>query len=152
MFGTVEVDESFFGAARPRGVARATEARARDAEAAGLRHIRTRRAGLHRDRAGCEKATLQEDIRGRIALESVVISDGWRGYDGLVDVGYDTHLRIRKVEDGRVRFAENGVHINGIESFCSFTKRRLAKFTASAGTSSFTSRNASGGGAKTLLP
>ena len=75
-----------------------------------------------------KKVTLQEVIRGRIGLESVVISDGWRGYYGLVDVGYDAHLRIRKVEGGRVRFAENGVHINGIESFWSFTKRRLAKF------------------------
>ena len=55
-------------------------------------------------------------------------SDGWRGYDGLVDVGFDAHLCIRKVEGGRVRFAENGVNIDVIESFWSFTRHRLAQF------------------------
>lgn len=50
--------------------------------------------------------------------------DPWRGYDGLVDVGYDKHLRIHKSE----HFACKGVHINGIEAFWSFTERRLAKF------------------------
>jgi transposase len=54
----------------------------------------------------------------------VLVTDGGRGYNGLVDVGYDKHMRINKSK----HFAENGVHINGIESFWSFTKRRLAKF------------------------
>ena len=54
----------------------------------------------------------------------MLVSDGWRGYNGLVDVGYDRHLRINKSK----HFAENGVHINGVESFWSFTKRRLEKF------------------------
>lgn len=30
---------------------------------------------------------IQRLIRGRIALEATVVSDGWRGYGGLVDVG-----------------------------------------------------------------
>ena len=49
--------------------------------------------------------------RGRAGPESVVLTDGWRGYDGLVDVG----LRINK---GRC-FASKGVHINGVEAFWS---------------------------------
>ena len=32
----------------------------------------------------CAKLTLQGIIRGRVALESVIHSDGWRGYEGLV--------------------------------------------------------------------
>ena len=68
--------------------------------------------------------TLRKVIRGKVALDAVLVSDGWCGYNGLVDVGYDRHLRINKSR----HFAENGVHINGIESFWSFTKRRLAKF------------------------
>lgn len=63
-------------------------------------------------------------IRGHVALAAVLVTDGWIGYNGLVDVGYVRHLRINKSK----HFAENGVHLNGIESFWSFTKRRLAKF------------------------
>ncbi len=68
--------------------------------------------------------TLQAIIRGKVSPESIVHSDGWKGYDGLVDVGYDKHFRINKSK----HFAEKSVHINGIEAFWSFTKRRLAKF------------------------
>jgi len=78
----------------------------------------------------CRKATLQAIIRGRVALESVIHSDGWRGYGrplgrGLVDVGYAKHLRV---EHGNNEFGSGSRHINGIESFWSFAKRRLQKF------------------------
>jgi len=63
-------------------------------------------------------------IRGRIDPQSVICSDGWPGYDGLVDVGYDRHVRINKQKS----FTKGRAHINGIEAFWSFTKRRLAKF------------------------
>ena len=72
----------------------------------------------------CSAKTLQSIIRGKVSPESVIHSDGWRGYDGLVDVGYDKHFRINKTK----HFAEKTVHINGIEAFWSFTKRRLSKF------------------------
>ena len=56
----------------------------------------------------------------------MIYTDGWRGYDGLVDVGFDKHFRVNH---GKNEFALDGnIHINGIESFWSFTKRRLAKF------------------------
>ena len=42
----------------------------------------------------------------------------------MVDVGYDKHFRVNKSK----YFADKAVHINGIEAFWSFTKRRLAKF------------------------
>jgi hypothetical protein len=59
-------------------------------------------------------------------IQSVIYSDGWRGYDGLVDVGYDKHFRVNH---GKNEFAIEGeIHINGIESYLSFTKRRLKKF------------------------
>lgn len=32
----------------------------------------------------CKKATLQAIIRGRVTPETVIHSDVWRGYDGLV--------------------------------------------------------------------
>jgi transposase-like protein len=58
-------------------------------------------------------------------LGAVVHPDGWRGYDGLVDVGYAEHLRVSRSDD---EFANERSHINGIESFWSYAKRRLAKF------------------------
>ena len=40
----------------------------------------------------CSKATLQQAIiRGHVALDTIIQSDGWRGYDGLVDIGFDKH-------------------------------------------------------------
>lgn len=74
----------------------------------------------------CKKKTLQAVIKGKIDKSAVIYSDGWRGYDGLVDVGYDKHFRVNH---GNNEFSKgHGIHINGIENFWSFTKRRLSKF------------------------
>ena len=74
----------------------------------------------------CGKATLQAVISGKVAVDSVICGDGWRGYNGLVDVGYSKHFRVHH---GANEFARDGhCHINGIESFRSFTRRRPAKF------------------------
>lgn len=48
-----------------------------------------------------------------------------RPYDGLVDVGYEKHFRVNH---GANEFARGPRHINGIESFWSYAKRRLARF------------------------
>lgn len=42
----------------------------------------------------CSKAVLQGIIRGHIELESVINTDGWRGYDDLVDIGFNKPLRV----------------------------------------------------------
>lgn len=55
----------------------------------------------------------------------MIHSDGWRGYDGLVDLGFDKHFRVHH---GANEFVRGESHINGIESFWSYTKRRLTKF------------------------
>ena len=39
-------------------------------------------------------AALQGIIRGKVSLESVIHSDGWRGYNGLVDLGCQKHFRV----------------------------------------------------------
>ncbi len=41
----------------------------------------------------CSKPTLQGIIRGRVDPRTVINSDGWRGYHGLVDLGYG-HVRV----------------------------------------------------------
>lgn len=47
------------------------------------------------------------------------------GYDGLVDIGFDKHLRVNH---GDNEFACGERHINGIESFWGYAKKRLSKF------------------------
>jgi len=70
------------------------------------------------------KSTLQQVIRGHVSVDSVIHSDGWRGYQGLVDVGYAKHFRVHH---GETEFARGNSHINGIESFWAYAKLRLAK-------------------------
>jgi len=122
--GVVEVDESFFGPARVRGRP-GPRKRGRGTQKQPVFGIYERNGRVYTELVNdCSARTLQKIIRGRISPESVIHSDGWRGYDGLVDVGYDKHLRINKSK----HFASKGIHINGIEAFWSFTKRRLSKF------------------------
>ncbi len=59
-----------------------------------------------------------------MAPETIINSDGWRGSDGLVDVGYNKHLRVNH---GKNEFVRGKSHVNGIEGFWSFPKRRLQK-------------------------
>ena len=56
----------------------------------------------------------------------VIHSDGWRAYDGLVDLGYEKHFRVNH---GANEFSDSkGNHINDIESFWGYAKHRLVKF------------------------
>ena len=122
--GVVEVDENFFGPSRVRGRP-GPRKRGRGTLKQPVFGIYERDGRVYTEIvANCSAKTLQDIIRGREDPESVVHSDGWKGCDGLVDVGYDKHLRINKSQ----HFALHGVHINGIEAFWSFTKRRLSKF------------------------
>ena len=73
----------------------------------------------------CSKPTLKGIIRGKIDPAAMVNTDGWRGYDGLVDVGYDRHYRVLHSRD---EYVQGAAHINGIESFWSFAKGRLHQF------------------------
>jgi transposase len=119
--GTVEVDESYFGPHRIKGK------RGRGAGGKTIVFGILKRG----DRVwtqilpDAKKRTLQRVIRGKVSLDSIIHTDGWVGYDGLVDVGYAKHLRVRHGEN---EFANRSNHINGIESFWSFAKHRLAQF------------------------
>ena len=119
--GVVEVDESYFGARRVKGI------RGRGARGKTIVFgLFKRNGGVYTEIVpDCSKTTLQGIIRGRVALESVIHSDGWRGYDGLVDLGYQKHFRV---EHGNNEFANKQSHINGIESFWGYAKTRLVRF------------------------
>ena len=118
--GTFELDESYFGAKRIRGK--------RGRGAAGKTPVL---GLLKRDGnvyveivKNCSKAALMPIIQGKILEGSMIHTDGWRAYDGLILNGYD-HYRVFHSAN---EFARGKCHVNGIESFWSFAKRRLAQF------------------------
>lgn len=109
--GVVEVDESYFGPRRIKGK------RGRGAGSKTIVFGIFKRNGKVYTEIipDAKKATLQAIIRGRVNADSVIHSDAWRGYAGLVDLGYQKHYRVHHGEN---EFAKSGsIHINGIESF-----------------------------------
>mgnify|MGYP003595559477 FL=1 len=124
-FGEVELDEAYFGAKRLRGV-NMPQKRGRGTWKQAVFGVFERDGRVYTELIPNAKSeTLRKVIRGKVSLESILFTDGWRGYSGLLDMGFEKHFRIDKSKS----FSnQNGVHINGIESFWSFTKRRLAKF------------------------
>lgn len=119
--GEVEVDESYFGPHRVRGK------RGRGASGKTIVFGVLKRKGqvFTQIVPDCRKASLLPVIRGHVSRESIVHSDGWKAYDGLVDMGFEKHFRVNHGEN---EFARGNRHINGIESFWSYAKRRLARF------------------------
>ena len=123
--GVVEVDESYFGPSRVKGQPGRGAGRKTPVfgilERGGRVHCQIVR--------NCSKKTLQAIIQGHVRPSATVTSDGFRGYDGLVEAGFARHHRINKYwRRDRPVYVENGVHINGIESFWSYAKRRHQKF------------------------
>ena len=116
--GEVEIDESYFGAHRVKG---------RGASGKTIVFgIFKRNGKVYTEIVpNCRRSTLQAVIRGRIDHQSIIHSDGWRGYDGLVDLGYKKHFRVNH---GTNEFVNNKSHINGIESFWGYAKSRLSRF------------------------
>jgi transposase-like protein len=133
--GDVELDESYFGAKRVRGFHGKLK-RGRGTLKQPVFGIFKRENILGREVVyteivpDCKKKTLQAIIKGKVDISSTITTDGWRGYDGLVDTGYNKHFRVNHSKNEFALKGENGatVTVNGIESFWSFTKRRLAKF------------------------
>jgi transposase len=119
--GEVEIDESYFGAKRVKGK------RGRGASGKTIVFgIFNRNGKVYTEIIpDARRKILQDIIRGRVDLETVIHSDGWRGYNGLVDLGYKKHFRVHH---GKNEFVRGKAHINGIESFWGYAKTRLSKF------------------------
>lgn len=70
-----------------------------------------------------EAKTLQPLIRRQVSRGSTVCSDTWKGYTGIATQGYVHRL----VEHGKGEYSDcRGTHINGLEGFWGYLKRRLA--------------------------
>ena len=119
--GEVEVDESYFGAKRVKG------RRGRGALGKTIVFGILRRNGQVYTEIvpNVSRKTLHAIICGHVELNSVIHSDSWKSYEGLVDLGYKKHYRVRHGDD---EFATDQSHINGIESFWGYAKTRLARF------------------------
>jgi transposase len=116
--GEIEVDESYFGGRRKgrrgRGAAGKTPV-------FGL----LKRGGKVYTKIipDASSATLLPIMVGKIVPDSIVYTDGWRGYN-VLDVSDFHHFRINHSE----LFADKQNHINGIENFWNQAKRHMRKF------------------------
>ena len=123
--GDFELDESYFGAKRVRGK--------RGRGAAGKTPVfglLKRGGNVHVEIVlNCSRAQLLPIIQGEILEGSTINTDGWKAYNGLILNGYK-HYRVFHSHN---EFARGKCHVNGIEGFWSFAKRRLAKFNGMNG-------------------
>ena len=88
--GAVERDESYFG---PRRV-RSKRGRGAGGKTSIFGLFKSGGQVYTKIVPECSKKTLQAIIRGKIDA-AMVNADGWRGYSGLVDVGFNRQFRVR---------------------------------------------------------
>jgi transposase len=119
--GEIEIDESYFGARRVKGI-RGRGARGK-VPVFGL---------LKRDGKvytqiieHCSISEIFPIIESKVCKDSVIYSDCFNTYDGLVDYGYKHHYRVKHSDN---QFADGRNHINGIENFWGLCKVRLSRF------------------------
>jgi transposase-like protein len=70
---------------------------------------------------GAEAKILQPLIQKQVRKGSTVYSDTWRGYTGIAAKGYVHRL----VEHKKEYVSRSGNHINGLEGFWGYLKRKL---------------------------
>jgi transposase len=119
--GEIELDESYFGARRVRGI-RGRGARGKIPVFGMLKRGDKVYTQIVKN---CSMSELMPIIQGKADKGAVLFTDGFKTYDGLADFGYKKHYRVRHGEN---EFAVGNNHINGIENFWGLCKTRLAKF------------------------
>jgi len=118
--GEIEIDEAYFGAKRIRG----KKGRGAKGKIPVIGLLKRNGKVFTQIINNCTRKELMPIIKGKILEKSTIYTDGWKSYDGLVLNGYK-HYRIHHHEN---EFVRGKNHVNGIESFWSYTKRRLIKF------------------------
>ena len=105
MKGEIEVDESYFGAGPALWMRRVRGKRGRGARGKTIVFGLLKRQGKVYTEIvpDCSSAVLQKVIKGKVDVDSVIHSDGWRGYNGLVDFGYKKHFRVHHGKNEFVR-------------------------------------------------
>ena len=119
--GEVELDESYFGARRVRGI----RGRGERGKTPVFGMLKRGDKVYTQIVKNCSISELLPIIKGRTDTGAIIYSDGFKSYDGLVNYGYKRHYRVKHGEN---EFALGHNHINGIENFWGLCKVRLAKF------------------------
>lgn len=117
----VEIDESYFGPKRVKG----RRGRGAGKKIVVLGLLKRRGFVFTQIIKSTEKEEVMPIIRKVVSSGSDIYSDGWRSYDALAVYGYN-HKKVKHSENEFAR--EDGTHINGVESYWSWVKRRLSKF------------------------
>jgi transposase len=119
--GEIEVDESYFGAKRVRGI------KGRGAKGKTIVFGMKKRGDKVYTQIveNCSAKTLIPIIKSNTTSDSVIYSDEWKSYDGLVNKGYKKHYRVKHSNN---QFSNGKAHVNGIENFWGIAKTRLVKF------------------------
>jgi transposase len=119
--GSIELDESYFGARRVRGK------RARGAQGKIPVFGMLKREGKVYTQIvnNCSMKELIPIIEEQANKDATIYTDGFKTYDGLADYGYKRHYRIKHSDN---EFANGHNHINGIENFWGLCKVRLSRF------------------------
>ena len=133
--GEVEVDETYFGAdfknrrKKKRDKLRKQGLVKRGRGAKGLKEavfgIYERRDGIVyiKPVSDVSKDTLQEIIKGKVTIETIIYSDTWKSYNGLSEEFKD-HQVVNHTEH---EYKRGKASINGIEGFWGYAKERLLK-------------------------
>lgn len=116
----VEVDESYFGPRRQKG----KRGRGATQKIVVLGLLKRNGKVYAQIIPDASKEEIMPIIRQTVKSGADIYTDGWKSYDALAVYGYNH----KKVNHQKSEFVKEDIHINGVESFWSWTKRRLAKF------------------------
>lgn len=131
--GTVEVDESYFGAQfqnRRRSERERLRKEGKVKRGRGAKGLKQPVFGIYERADGIvyvepvedvTQDTLQDILRGKVTVSSTVYSDTWKSYNGLKET-FEDHETINH---GANEYARDEVTINGIEGFWAFAEEQL---------------------------
>ncbi len=97
--GEVELDESYFGARRVRGI----QGRGAKGKIPVFGMLKRGDKVYTQVVKNCSVSELLPIIKGKADTDAVIYSDGFKTYDGLVNYGYKKHYRVKHGENEFIR-------------------------------------------------
>jgi transposase-like protein len=111
--GRVEVDEVFVGGKKPGKRGRGAEGKSLVAVAVEITERKTGRMRLAKI-PNASSESLHKFIESNIEKPSKIITDGWLGYNGLSQIGYEHEIQESKVKDGDEEILPNVHRISSL--------------------------------------